>query len=1028
MVSAASACWAPVWRPLGGTAIAEAASNECGGQRTVSHGPRPSPIALRVPGWLTALPLRARGQHGSTALQSNADGRAGLSRCRPGWWQGGGRQHLRWQPQRATPSAAIASVPASQSVDEGDSSTEDDSEGDAPSIEPEVEEPGAGVQEEALRLLEWPALCKQVAEFASTPIAVAMAQAGQLRIGRTQAESVQLLAETEAARHCTLTFEGVRDIRKVVQKAAAGQCCQIAELADVGASLEAADRLQRGLVAASTAAAKAAPGALDPLLTILEPVTVDLQLAQDIRRCLSAEPPLILDTASAALASIRSQRRDNMRALQQLLGTLAAQLEASGAAEQGMVVARRGRLCVAVKAARRGDIRGGITLDQSNTGVTVYVEPEEAIALNNREMELSGQEAEEETRILKQLSSQVAHRAAGLLLLLERITALDLAVARAAHAAWLHGTRPTFSAAPPSVDTEASSSGRGDETSTWLDIQQMRHPLLLAAAIGPLNKKQDPRTEHGSAERLPVPIDIRVDPHVRVVAITGPNTGGKTATLKTLGMAALMVRAGLFVPAQGAPVVPWFDAVLADVGDEQSLQQSLSTFSGHVRRLTRILQACGPSSLVLLDEAGGGTDPSEGAALATALLKHLAGTAALTVATTHYSELKALKEQDSRFENASVEFDRATLRPTYKVLWGVPGQSNALDIASALDFDADVLREARLLLRQLAPAGAGERASSLLGPLMQQADGFRDKAAAAEGVLAEARHVHASIAEEAAGLAKRERRLQKAKEEEVAQLIAEARREMRAVVEQLQRQANAGGSAAGGGDVDPYEAGTRLQDIAAAYSPDRQQLEDYVAATAGARVDRARGATWQPEPGDLVLVRRLGTKPVQVAEATDRQGSLVVVLGQLRLRVKRDEVLPLARDDDAGGGPAQPQKRPSSLSQLQRAFEGEAGTSEGAISGVSGVDVLTGPAEAGPAMQTAGNTVDLRGMRVDEATRALETALMHSSGGDQMYIIHGVGTGAIRQAVEKMLKKHPYVESFALESEANQGLTIAQLK
>lgn len=185
---------------------------------------------------------------------------------------------------------------------------------------------------------------------------------------------------------------------------------------------------------------------------------------------------------------------------------------------------------------------------------------------------------------------QVAHRAAALLLLLERITALDLAVARAAHAAWLDGTRPTFSATPPSADTEASSSGRGDEASMWLDIQQIRHPLLLAAAIGSPHKGRIPRTEHGPAGGLPVPIDIRVGPHVRVVAITGPNTGGKTATLKTLGMAALMARAGLFVPAQGTAVVPWFDAVLADVGDEQSLQQSLSTFSGHVRRLTRILQ------------------------------------------------------------------------------------------------------------------------------------------------------------------------------------------------------------------------------------------------------------------------------------------------------------------------------------------------------------------------------------------------------------------------------------------------------
>jgi len=196
-----------------------------------------------------------------------------------------------------------------------------------------------------------------------------------------------------------------------------------------------------------------------------------------------------------------------------------------------------------------------------------------------------------------------------------------------------------------------------------------------------------------------IPVDLLISPHIRVVTITGPNTGGKTVTLKTLGLAALMAKVGLFVPAREPVEMPWFDQVLADIGDEQSLQQSLSTFSGHIRRISRILNALGtgeqdletPNSLVLLDEVGAGTDPAEGSALAIALLQYLADHAQLTVATTHFGELKALKYEDQRFENASVEFDDATLSPTYRLLWGIPGRSNALAIALRLGLKAEVV-------------------------------------------------------------------------------------------------------------------------------------------------------------------------------------------------------------------------------------------------------------------------------------------------------------------------------------------------
>ena len=322
----------------------------------------------------------------------------------------------------------------------------------------------------------------------------------------------------------------------------------------------------------------------------------------------------------------------------------------------------------------------GTVRDVSASGQTLYIEPKEVEAANTKLRQLAKKEEQLTYKVRKELSAKVGEpsTAAGLRRLQQAVTTIDLAAARARYAARLGATPVRFGEAVAEAGVE---------------LRQLRHPLLVWR-------------DHGMAPNASavVPMDFEVAAHVRTVVVTGPNTGGKTVSLKTLGMAALMAKAGLWLLCEAdgdrheEVELPWFDRVMADIGDEQSIAQSLSTFSAHVARMKAIMEAATPSSLILLDEVGAGTDPTEGSALGMSVLTRLAGCAQLTMATTHHGRLKTLKTQDARFENACVEFDDASLRPTYRLLWGVPGRSNALAIAARLGMPGDVVDGARELL------------------------------------------------------------------------------------------------------------------------------------------------------------------------------------------------------------------------------------------------------------------------------------------------------------------------------------------
>ncbi|KAL3147779.1 hypothetical protein ABBQ32_002512 [Trebouxia sp. C0010 RCD-2024] len=672
-------------------------------------------------------------------------------------------------------------------------------------------------QLESLRLLEWPELCQQVASFTSTAVAAELALAAKLPMASTQHQAEQLLQETAEAQQANLALKGIHDLRGLLEAVGRDRVLQPIYLDGVASSLEiaaaVAQRVQENQAGGQ--------GARFPALQHLgRGIKLALpRLRQSIRHCV--EGGRVLDRASARLGRVRRQRQDNMQSLRNSMNEWARNLASQNVSEEALVVMRRDRLCVPVKAGRQGQLpKGSVSLAVSASGSTIYMEPEPVVGLNNAEAMLRAQEQEEEESILAELSRMVKESTMSLQHIMKAVAALDIACARGKHAVWCGAQQPVFIS-----QSEAEETG-------CMHALGVFHPLLLEPSLTPLKEppatdavnydadaaslsssaaadsmgkaswepQQSPRQVYGKRGRpkgrAPCPVDLLVPAGVKVVAVTGPNTGGKTASLKTLGLTAIMAKAGLFIPtAHPAPVATptatasdssqptllqqqhrqpaesvqqqqqqqcpseqqqqlqphqqhespieqqqqqqqqaeqqadqqhqqpklvFFDKVLADVGDSQSLQQSLSTFSGQIRRVRCILQEATPHSLILLDEVGSGTDPGEGAALAGALLDRLADSAALTYATTHHAQLKERPASDSRFINASVEFDLATLKPTYRLLWGEGGLSNALAVAEGLGFDPLVVQRARDIAKRRQEGGNPQAKAEELRQSLQQ--------------------------------------------------------------------------------------------------------------------------------------------------------------------------------------------------------------------------------------------------------------------------------------------------------------------
>ncbi len=648
----------------------------------------------------------------------------------------------------------------------------------------------------------------------------------------------------------------------------------------------------------------------------------------------------VLDTASAELGRLRREVRVAQNRLMDRLNGLIAGGRFATALQDAIVTMRDGRYVIPVRADARGQIPG-VVHDTSASGRTLFVEPFDVVDLNNRWREHQVAEQHEIDRILLALSSRVADEADAFLGLVSALAEIDLLIAKALLSFDLRATRPTIWHGEPA-------SGRGHPTNR-VSLVEARHPLLDPATV--------------------VPTTVEIGSEYRVLLITGPNTGGKTVALKTIGLLCLMAQCGLFIPAADGSILSVFPTVYADIGDEQSIEQSLSTFSAHMRTVIGMLASVDRDSLVLLDELGAGTDPQEGSALARALISSLLDRGPMVVATTHYSEVKAYAYATPGVENASVEFDVASLAPTYRLMVGVPGRSNALAIARRLGMPSDIVEAASGLLSE-----DDTRADALLEDIRAR----REEAAAAIGraeeIEADARVLRMRAARE---LREAEQQRRTAREE----ALAEAESELEVVRETLRR----------------------LERDRETVTTTREHVEGR-RREVSTSADAVRSFRRELQRRPVVAAR--DTKPIRAGDTVfvqglDLEGEVVAVsdgmadlqLGALKMRQ------PVAALERRGRAPRQ------------------------------GGQTAVKPREATEVIPIE---IDIRGQRAHEVPEMLDAYLesAYRSGLPWVRIIHGKGTGALREVVRQHLHRHPVVEKYALaeQNQGGDGATVAYVK
>lgn len=751
------------------------------------------------------------------------------------------------------------------------------------------------------------------------------------------------LQETREARHLLdvhggLSLGGAHDVRHLARNAGRGALLSPADLLDISSTLRVGQRVQRMM------------GRLHGQVPLLADIAARVEpcqgLADEINRCINDQGEVV-DHASAKLSRIRRELRVAHERLLDKLNRIITNARNASYLQESLITQRSGRYVIPIKADFRGRIPG-LVHDTSASGATLFIEPLSVVEMANRWRELQIEEGKEVERILIELSAFVASLADELAWTVEALAALDLILAKARYANALDATEPTIVPVVPKPLPEQIESAH-QHPGTVLDLRQARHPLLDPDQV--------------------VPIDVYLADDYFVLVITGPNTGGKTVSLKTVGLMAAMAQSGLHLPVAEASSLSVFDGIYADIGDEQSIEQSLSTFSSHLTNIVDILDHADQRSLVLFDELGAGTDPVEGSALARAILSHLLERRITTLVATHYSELKAYAHATPGVENASVEFDLETLAPTYRMQIGLPGRSNAFAIAERLGLSPLIVRAARALI-----SPEELETESLLAEIQEAhrtATAARDEAVLAQRRVAEREHQ----------LAARLATIEGERATILGETRAEARRELAAArqeIEALREQMAERHSLSTLGEEWLAQAQARLAEEEKALPPPPPPLppeEVVLPGTIGV--------------GDTVWIRGLST----TGQVTALEGNTVdVQVGNFGVRVQR--------------------------SDLERR---------------AGRKVAEAPQ---PAVETGAHPapsveLDLRGQRVEECIPRLDKYLDDAflAGMPFVRIVHGKGTGALRQAVRQQLRGHPLVKSHRSgeRGEGGSGVTVAYL-
>lgn len=754
---------------------------------------------------------------------------------------------------------------------------------------------------------------------------------------RTEAEWLELEHSRVTAMRSLVESEGgwrsepIPDLGEALTRLAVeGSTLQVAELGALG-TLLASSRLTKA--ALSHADAPALSTAL--LKPYRDQLLVDVPAEQAVGRVVG-EDGSILDNASSTLRRLRRELRDSEGRLVALLEKVMGRLEPQQRVPDMSVTVRNGRYVIPVRREGRGAV-GGLVHDSSQSGATLFIEPPAAIEACNRIRELEADEVREVDRILAELSERLRPLAASLTAAFDVLALLDSLYARARFAI-------DFSCTPV----------MWREAAGVIALHEARHPLLQAQGIAV------------------VPFSLTMEPHERTLLVSGPNTGGKTVLLKTIGLLSAMAQSGIPVPVAAGSALVIFDDVFADVGDEQSIAASLSTFSAHLRNIAEILRRATPRSLVLLDELGSGTDPVEGAALGGAVLETLTARGAMSVATTHLGALKELAGEVPGVVNASLQFDAERLAPTYLLIKGIPGRSYGLSIARRLGLPDEVLANAEMRVPKV------ERdLNALLATLEErEAQLSRLEAAAAES-LDGARETAHRLADREARLRERELVFERESRQEARRYLLESRQEVERTIRELRR------SAADQAEDAAREARQRVEQLAEAQRARLQELDR------PSMPERGRDAAAEPEPGMLVVVHPMGGKTGRVIERRD--GNLLVALGAVKM------TFPAAAVTVA---PVQSVPTATAIHGDQPDF-----------------DVAT---EIDVRGVRAGDVDDLVMQAVDAAIRADLKSLR---------VIHGKGTGALRQRVAEMLRKDTRVRGFrpGAFNEGGTGVTVVEL-
>ncbi|MCL2618196.1 MAG: endonuclease MutS2 [Defluviitaleaceae bacterium] len=736
----------------------------------------------------------------------------------------------------------------------------------------------------------------------------------------------------------SLPLGGIRDISDSLTRARLGGVLSVEELVAVAdfayVTRKAQSYFKEG--------ARQTDGEQFPIVADLFGLLVPAgDLESEIGRCVSP-PNLVNDGASSRLAAIRRQIKSAGDKIRESLNKIIHSGDYKSMLQDNVITIRNDRYVVPIKQEHRGNFPGMIH-DQSSSGSTLFIEPAGVVQMNNKIKELLADEKIEIHNILRELSALVAAKADVLAANLDALTRLDFIFAKGELSLQMRASEPQFNT-------------RGE-----VDIKKGRHPLLPADKV--------------------VPTDIYIGKDFTTLLITGPNTGGKTVALKTLGLFTLMGQAGLHIPAFDNSSLALFDNVFADIGDEQSIEQNLSTFSSHMSNIVKILEDISDNSLVLLDELGAGTDPTEGAALAIAIIDKLTRRGIRTAVTTHYSELKVFALKEGGVQNASCEFDVETLRPTYKLLIGIPGKSNAFAISSKLGLPAEIIEAARERI-----SSTNIKFEDVLTDLEISRKSMEIEKERAEQYRLEAQRLREDVESQKAKLAaSREKQLQAAREE-ARRVVADAKDEADALMKELRK------SLSRATPQNPHES-----DAA------RQKVGDLLRRHDSIRQEQAAGAPAKPkEPpttlrkGDSVFIHTLSQNGI-VSEPPDQHGEVLVSAGIMKIKVH--------------------------LTNLSLNEE-------------TSVQHKHTPAFAAPAKQSksmsVSHEINLLGCLAAEAVEKADKFMddTYLSGLSQARLIHGKGTGALRNAIHNHLRNHPLVKSYRLggQGEGDAGVTIVEFK